>query len=206
MASPILAITGASGSAYGVRLLQVLIEQGTQPIVIVSDAGRLVLKAELGTDRLSDVVGARGWRQEPVTNFAAPIASGSVPTAGMVIAPCSMGTVAAVAHGLSQNLIHRAADVTLKERRRLIVVPRETPLHAGHLQNLLALANLGATIIPAMPAFYHKPVTIEELVDTVVARILDQMGIEHPMIRRWACPPTFCGGGQPQEIPLDDRL
>ena len=198
MASPILAITGASGSAYGVRLLQLLIEQGTQPIVLVSDAGRLVLKAELGTDRLGDLVGARGWRQEPVTNVAAPIASGSVPTAGMVIAPCSMGTVAAVAHGLSQNLIHRAADVTLKERRRLIVVPRETPLHAGHLQNLLALANLGVTVIPAMPAFYHKPATIEELVDTVVARVLDQMGIEHPMIRRW--------GQHQEEVPLDDRL
>lgn len=210
MASPILAITGASGSAYGVRLLQVLVEQGTQPIVVVSDAGRLVLKAELGTDRLSDVVGARGWRQEPVANLASPIASGSVPTAGMVIAPCSMGTAAAVAHGLSQNLIHRAADVTLKERRRLIVVPRETPLHAGHLQNLLTLAQLGATIIPAMPAFYHRPTTVEELVDSVVARVLDQMGIDHPMIRRWGQQPppedAALRFGQPQEIPLDDRL
>lgn len=197
MASPIVAITGASGSAYGIRLLQCLIEQDAEPIVLVSEAGRLVLKVEMGSDRLSDLVGARGWQQESIANVAAPIASGSVPTAGMVIAPCSMGTAAAIAHGLSQNLIHRAADVTLKERRRLIVVPRETPLHAGHLQNLLTLAHLGATVIPAMPAFYHQPATIEDLVDTVVARILDQMGLEHPMIRRW---------GQPQEMPLDDRI
>ncbi|MBI4227458.1 MAG: UbiX family flavin prenyltransferase [Candidatus Omnitrophica bacterium] len=197
MASPILAITGASGSLYGIRLLQCLIEQGTEPVVLVSDAGRLVLKVELGADRLSDLVGARGYHQEAIANFAAPIASGSAPTAGMVIAPCSVGTAAAIAHGISANLIHRAADVTLKERRRLIVVPRETPLHAGHLQNLLTLANLGATILPAMPAFYHKPATIEDLVDTVVARILDHLGIEHPMIRRW---------GQLHEMPLDDRL
>lgn len=197
MASPILAITGASGSAYGIRLLQCFLEQDLEPVVLVSEAGRLVLKVELGSDRLADLVGARGYHQESVVNFAAPIASGSAQTAGMVVAPCSMGTVAAIAHGLSSNLIHRAADVTLKERRRLIVVPRETPLHAGHLQNLLALANLGATIIPAMPAFYHKPSTVDELIDTVVARVLDQMGVPHPMIRRW---------GRPTEIPLDDRI
>lgn len=198
MASPILAITGASGSLYGVRLLQVLIEQELEPVVLLSDAARLVLRVELGTDRLSALVGTRGYRLEPVTNLAASIASGSAESSGMVIAPCSMGTVAAIAHGFSANLIHRAADVTLKERRKLIVVPRETPLHAGHLQNLLTLANLGATIIPAMPAFYHRPATIEELADTVVARLLDHLGIAHPMIRRW--------GEAPQDIPLDDRL
>lgn len=196
--SPILALTGASGAPYGIRLLQILIEQGVEPIVLVSDAGRLVLNVELGSDRLADLVGARGYHEERVTNLAAPIASGSVPTGGMVIAPCSMGTAAAVAHGLSQNLIHRAADVTLKERRRLIVVPRETPLHAGHLQNLLTLTQLGAIVIPAMPAFYHRPTTIEDLVDSVVARILDHLGLDHPMIRRW--------GQAPAEVPLDDRL
>lgn len=195
---PILALTGASGAPYGIRLLQILIEQGVEPIVLVSDAGRLVLNVELGSDRLADLVGARGYHEERVTNLAAPIASGSYPTSGMVIAPCSMGTAAAIAHGLSQTLIHRAADVTLKERRRLIVVPRETPLHAGHLQNLLALTTLGAVVIPAMPAFYHRPATVEDLVDSVVARILDHLGLDHPMIRRWGCAPA--------EVPLDDRL
>ena len=197
MPTPILAITGASGSTYGVRLLQVLIEQGVQPTVVLSDAARLVMKVELGTDRLSDLVGTHGWREESVHNLAAPIASGSYPTSGMVIAPCSVGTAAAVAHGLASNLIQRAADVALKERRRLIVVPRETPLHAGHLQNLLTLANLGATIIPAMPAFYHKPTSVDDLVDSVVARILDHLQIDHALVRRW---------GVPQEVPLDDRL
>lgn len=202
MPTPILAITGASGSIYGVRLLQVLVEQGLEPVVLVSDAARLVLRAELGTDRLSDLVtarlvGAPGYREESIQNLAAPIASGSFPTSAMVIAPCSMGTAAAVAHGICGNLIHRAADVVLKERRKLILVPRETPMHAGHLQNLKTLAELGAVILPAMPAFYHRPATIEELADTVVARILDHLGIDHPMIRRW---------GAPSEIPLDDRL
>ena len=198
MISPILAITGASGSSYGVRLLQVFIEQGTQPVVLLSDAAKLVMKVELGTDRLSDLVGAHGYHVESAANLAAPIASGSYPTAGMVIAPCSMGTVAAIAHGISSNLIHRAADVTLKERRRLIVVPRETPLHAGHLQNLLTLTHLGALVIPAMPAFYHRPATIDDLVDSVVARVLDHLQMDHPMIRRW--------GQAPAEVPLDDRL
>ncbi len=198
MASPILALTGASGSCYGVRLLSVFREQELEPIVLLSDAARLVLKVECGTDRLSDLVGDGGYQVEPVTNLAATIASGSAPTAGMVIAPCSMGTAAAIAHGISQNLIHRAADVTLKERRKLILVPRETPLHAGHLQNLLTLTQLGAIVIPAMPAFYHRPVTIEDLVDSVVARVLDQLGIDHPLIRRW--------GQAPAEVPLDDRL
>ncbi len=201
MTSPILAITGASGSCYGVRLLQILVEQGLQPVVLVSEAGRLVMKVELGTDRLADLVGAHGYHVESVTNLAAPIASGSFPTSGMVVAPCSMGTAAAIAHGISSNLIHRAADVVLKERRKLIVVPRETPLHAGHLQNLTTLANLGAVILPAMPAFYHKPISIDDLVDSVIARILDHLAIDHPMIRRW-------GQAAPilQEIPLDDRL
>lgn len=196
--SLIVALTGASGAPYGIRLLQVLIEQGMEPIVLVSDAGRVVLNVEMGSDRVSDLLGHDGYREERVTNLAAPIASGSFPTAGMVIAPCSMGTAAAVAHGLSQTLIHRAADVTLKERRRLIVVPRETPLHAGHLRNLSALADLGATIIPAMPAFYHHPETIADLVDSVVARVLDHLGVDHPMIRRW--------GQAHQEVPLDDHL
>lgn len=198
MTSPIIALTGASGSCYGVRLLSVFIEQGLQPVVLVSDAARLVMKVELGTERLSDLVGAHGYRVESVANLAAPIASGSYPTSGMVIAPCSMGTAAAIAHGISTHLIHRAADVTLKERRPLIVVPRETPLHAGHLQNLLTLTQLGALVIPAMPAFYHRPATIEGLVDSVVARVLDHLHVDHPMIRRWGCVPA--------EVPLDDVL
>jgi len=198
MASPIVAITGASGSVYGVRLVQLLVEQGAQPTVLVSDAGRLVMKVELGTDRLSDLVGSSGYHVDSVANLAAPIASGSYQTSGMVIVPCSMGTAAAIAHGISSNLIHRAADVTLKERRRLILVPREAPMHAGHLQTLLTLANLGALILPAMPAFYHRPATIDDLVDSVVARILDHLQIDHPVIRRW--------GQVPGEVPLDDRL
>lgn len=198
MTSPIVALTGASGSVYGVRLLQLLIEQNLEPVVLVSDAGRLVLKVEMGTDRLSDLLGERGYRVESVQNFAAPIASGSFQTSGMVIAPCSMGTVAAIAHGISSNLIHRAADVILKERRKLIIVPRETPMHAGHLKNLTTLSELGALILPAMPAFYQKPNDINDLVDSVVARILDHLGVDHPMIRRW--------GQAHQEVPLDDRI
>ncbi|MBI4314158.1 MAG: UbiX family flavin prenyltransferase [Candidatus Omnitrophica bacterium] len=198
MHSPIVALTGASGSVYGIRLLELLVEQGVEPVVIVSDAGRLVLKVEMGTDRLSDLIGARGYRVESVQNFASPIASGSCASPGMIIAPCSMGTVAAIAHGISGNLIHRAADVVLKERRKLIIVPRETPLHAGHLKNLTRLSELGALILPAMPAFYHRPQRIEDLVDSVVARILDHLGVDHPIIRRW--------GEAPKEVPLDDRL
>ncbi len=185
MASPIVAITGASGSVYGVRLIRCLIDRGLNPYVVISDSGKTVMRLELGTDKLIDLVGYRGYQVEEIKNFAAPFSSGSFPTQGMAVAPCSMGTLAAIAHGLSQNLIHRAADVCLKEKRKLIIVPREMPMHLGHLRNLATVAEFGATVIPAMPAFYQKPETMDDLVDTVVARILDHLGVEHNLVERW---------------------
>jgi 4-hydroxy-3-polyprenylbenzoate decarboxylase len=128
-----------------------------------------------------------------VRNFQAGIASGSFLTGGMVICPCSMGTVAAIAHGISENLIHRAADVHLKERRKLIVVPRETPLGLVQLKNLVAIAEAGAVVLPAMPAFYTLPRNVDDMVDFVVARICDQLGVESGLAKRWG------GGGTPSE-------
>lgn len=188
----VVAITGASGAPYAVRLLEALVAAGQTTWLIVSSHGWRLLRTESGIADLAALrahVGADGW-DRCVTVFddadrGAKPASGSVKTLGMVICPCSMGTVAAVAHGTSRSLVERAADVTLKERRRLWLVPRETPLSEIHLENLLRVARAGAVVMPAAPGFYHQPTTIAELVDFVVARILDQVGIEHAIGRRW---------------------
>jgi 4-hydroxy-3-polyprenylbenzoate decarboxylase len=180
----IVAITGATGAIYGVRLLQLLGEiPGIETHLLVSDAGVLNLHQELDMDRkaveaLADVV-------HNVRDVGASIASGSFQTDGMVIAPCSMKTLAAVAHGLSDNLITRAADVVLKERRRLILMVRETPFNLAHLRNMTAVTEMGGIIFPPLPGFYHQPRTIEEMVDHTIGRVLDLFSIPHPVAARW---------------------
>ena len=201
----VVAITGASGQAYGVRLLETLVRAGRNVHLTISPSAAEVMERELDRKvRLdafdpnellgdpADVLGApppaswsRRLHYHHYKDFGAGIASGSFLTGGMVVCPCSMGTAAAVAHGLSQNLIHRAADVHLKERRRLILVPRETPLHLIQLRNLVACAEAGAVVLPASPAFYTRPQSIQDMVDFVVGRICDQLGVEHGLLRRW---------------------
>jgi 4-hydroxy-3-polyprenylbenzoate decarboxylase len=194
----VLAFTGASGGPYGVRLLEVLLQAEYYVDLIISPAAVLVFEREL--DRrinlnrfdLADVLGPKialeklnRVHHHHYQDFQAGIASGSFLTAGMVICPCSMGTVGAIAHGLSQNLIHRAADVHLKERRRLILVPRETPLSVIQLRNLTLCAEAGAIVLPAMPPFYTRPQSLADAVDFIVGRICDQLGIEHNLFERW---------------------
>ncbi len=185
----VLAITGASGAPYAVRLLEVLVRHEVPTWLIVSGHGQRLLREECGIESLEALEAATGdWSNVtlfPEGDRGALPASGSQRTAGMVICPCSMGTVAAVAHGTSRSLVERAADVTLKEGRKLVLVPRETPLSLVHLRNLVAAAEAGATVLPAAPGFYHRPERVGELVDFVVQRILDQFGIEAEVGRRW---------------------
>jgi polyprenyl P-hydroxybenzoate/phenylacrylic acid decarboxylase-like protein len=173
----IIAMTGATGAVYGLRLLQVLREiGGWETHLVVSSAGVLNIRHELGMKR-SDV-GAFADVVHDVGDVGASIASGAFKTHGMIIAPCSMKTLAAVAHGFSDNLISRAADVTLKERRRLVVVPRETPLNLAHIRNMAAVTEMGGIVFPPLPAFYGKAKTLAELIDETVARILELFEIE----------------------------
>src|SRR5947209_3978463 len=194
----VLAMSGASGAPYGVQLLEVLLQTGRTVHLTLSPAAVEVLEQELDRkvrlDRfeLADLLGEASNLAAPgqlhyhhYRDFRAGIASGSFLTAGMVVCPCSMGTAAAIAHGLSQNLIHRAADVHLKERRRLILVPRETPLNAIQLRNLAICAEAGAVVLPAMPAFYTRPRSLQDVLDFIVGRICDQLGVEHGLLRRW---------------------
>lgn len=188
----VAAITGASGAPYAVRLLEQLVAADRQVWLIVTSHGLRLLRTEMdidSVDALRQRVGIDAWRRlvtvyDDADRGAAP-ASGSARNAGMVICPCSMGTLSAVSIGASRSLVERAADVMLKERRPLVLVPRETPLSAIHLQNMLRLARAGAVILPAAPGFYHRPQTVEELVDFIVARVLDQLGVEHALVRRW---------------------
>lgn len=188
----VVAITGASGAPYAVRLLQALVELQVPTWLIVSSHGWRLLRTESGLNTLEALkahVGADAW-DRCVTVFddndrGAKPASGSARTSGMVVCPCSMGTVSAIAHGTSRSLVERAADVALKERRPLIVVPRETPLSLIHLENLTQITRAGATVIPAAPGFYHQPTRIEDLVDFMVARVLDHLGLDHAVGRRW---------------------
>src|SRR4051812_12449367 len=188
----VMAITGASGAPYAVRLLEQMLLAERPVWLIVSSHGLRLLRTELDIDSIDSLrtkVGARAWRSlvrvyDDADRGAAP-ASGSAKNAGMVICPCSMGTLSAVSVGASRSLVERAADVMLKERRPLVLVPRETPLSAIHLQNMLRLSRAGAVILPAAPGFYNKPQTVQELVDFIVARILDQLGVEHQLSKRW---------------------
>jgi 4-hydroxy-3-polyprenylbenzoate decarboxylase len=221
----VLAITGASGVLYAVRLLQVLLQRGTEVHLTISPSGRVVLQQELGirvdpdhfrlhdlTHRPTDTVPGEATEMQRTigemlhgldevfhasgagcgrlvyhhhSDFMAPVASGSFLTRGMIICPCSGGTLSAVVHGASDNLIQRAADVHLKEGRKLILVPRETPLSSIQLDNMKRACDAGAVVLPAMPGWYHGVRTIRDLIDFVVARILDQVGIEHALTRRW---------------------
>lgn len=186
----ILAITGASGAPYAVRLLAALASNHVPTWLLVSSHGWRLIEAESGITDDAGLKRATGGDWSSVTVFddsdrGARPASGSAKSAGMVICPCSMGTVAAIAHGTSRSLIERAADVTLKERRRLILVPRETPLSLVHLRNLTLATEAGAVVLPAAPGFYHRPEKVGDLVDFVVQRILDHLGLEIEIAQRW---------------------
>jgi 4-hydroxy-3-polyprenylbenzoate decarboxylase len=186
----VLAITGASGAPYAVRLLEVLAEARVPVWLIVSGHGVRLLQEECGIGSVEALVAGVAGEGSAVTVYTdadrgAKPASGSQRTAGMVICPCSMGTLSAVAHGSSRSLIERAADVTLKEGRKLILVPRETPLSLVHLRNMAACVEAGAAVLPAAPGFYHRPTGVAELVDFIVQRIVDQLGLELDLTRRW---------------------
>ena len=180
----IVAITGATGAIYGVRLLQTLQRlPQIETHLIVSEAGWLTIAHEL--DMSKDAIRALAHTTHAVNNIGASIASGSFLCDGMIVAPCSMKTLSAIAHGYSDNLISRAADVILKERRRLTLMVRETPLSTIHLNNMLAVANAGGIIFPPVPAFYHQPSSMDEVIEQTVARVLDQHGIHSDTLKRW---------------------
>jgi 4-hydroxy-3-polyprenylbenzoate decarboxylase len=190
-----LALTGASGMAYGLRLCDTLLAAGCRVDVLISQAARVVAKQELDlvlpaeTEASAALLRSRSAGGEVRVygerEWFAPAASGTNPADAMVVCPCSMGSLAAIAHGLSDNLIERAADVMLKERRPLILVPRETPFSLIHLRNMTQLAEAGAVILPANPGFYHRPQSVEAVVDFIAARVLDQLAIPHQLLARW---------------------
>jgi len=180
----IVAITGASGVVYGKRLLEELRNRNVETHLIISRAAEKVIESELGTPK-EEIESFATYVYE-VDDLRAPLVSGSFKTDGMVIIPCSMKTLAGIAHGYSSNLILRAADVALKEKRKMVLVPRETPLNVVHLENMLALAKQGVIILPAMPAFYHRPKETESVVNYVVGKVLDILGLEHKLFERWA--------------------
>jgi len=190
-----LALTGASGMAYGLRLLECLLKADCRVDLLVSQAARIVARQELDITFPADHAALSEFLQSRYAGgeihaygekeWFAPAASGTNPAHAMVICPCTMGAVAAIAHGLSDNLMERAADVMLKEKRPLIIVPRETPFSLIHLRNLTALAEAGATILPASPGFYHRPQSVEQVMDFIVARVLDQLGMPHTLLSRW---------------------
>lgn len=189
----IIGITGASGSIYGIRLCSVLLSMGFKLHLIITDAGWRVIHDELEwnvakrKETLEEHFGslAGEYIYYSIQDIGASIASGSFRTEGMVIIPCSMGTLSGIANGASNNLLKRAADVMLKEERKLIIIPRETPLHRIHLEHMLKLSSMGASIVPAMPGFYNKPKTIDDLVNFQVGKVLDLMKIDHQLFKRW---------------------
>lgn len=192
-----LAITGASGSAYGLRLLEVLLALGVRVQLMISAPGRMVIAEETDlrlpsrASEIAAILGARFAAPEGALrvygkeDWFAPVASGSNPPDAMVVCPCTTGTLAELAAGTSRTLIERAADVAIKERRPVILVVRETPFSAIHLENMLRLARVGVTIMPANPGYYHRPEEVEDLVDYMVARVLDHLGLKHELMMRW---------------------
>jgi flavin prenyltransferase len=192
-----VALTGASGMPYGLRLIDCLVAANIRVWVLYSQAAQIVAQQEMQLQLPARAAEAGEWLRERCgarpdqlqvfgrEEWFAPVASGSNPADAMVVCPCSMGTLASIAQGLSDNLIERAADVSIKEGRKLILVPRETPLSALHLENMLRLARLGAVILPPSPGFYNHPHSIDDMIDFVVARILDQLGVEHSLMPRW---------------------
>ncbi len=192
-----LALTGASGMGYAMRLLETLLAGGHTVYLVYSQAAQFVARQELDFPLPAKASEARTaliehYRCNPEQlqvfareDWTAPIASGSGVTDAMVVCPCTMGALSAIANGASENLIERAADVTIKEGRKLILVPRETPLSPIHLENMLKLSRIGVVMLAANPGFYHRPATVQEVVDFIVARILDQLGVEHTLMARW---------------------
>ncbi len=191
----VVGITGASGAVYGIRLIETLIASEVEVHLVVTEAGWRVLKEELGWDttkryaafdvNFHEQLNRKQLILHPNADIGATIASGSFQVEGMIIMPCSMGTLASIAHGISDDLMTRAADVMLKEGRKLLLVPRETPLHAIHLENMLTLAKMGVKLIPAMPAFYYGPQSIEDMINFLVGKVLDQLPLDHDLYRRW---------------------
>ena len=197
-----VAITGASGAVYGLRLVEELLKGGKSVRLLISSPGFIVLKEETGIrwqgseSEINEQVRDHFNAGDKLTyydnaNFFSPLASGGAGRGVMVIAPCSMGTLGRIAGGMSSNLIERAADVVLKERGKLILVPRETPLNDIHLENMLKLSRMDARIVPAMPGFYQKPESVGDLVDFVVGKILDQVGVEHSLVQKWGGGVTY---------------
>lgn len=198
MGKYIVGITGASGAIYGMRLIEECLKAGHEIFLTITKSGRIVIKEELNLDLYLGVemieekllnyfkVSKEVFTYYDIDHISGAIASGSFRTDGMIIAPCSMSTVSAIAQGSSNNLLERAADVILKEGKPMILIPRETPLSAIHLENLLKLARLGVKIIPPMPSFYTQPKTIDDIVNNTVGRILDQLNIEHNLCKRWS--------------------
>lgn len=187
----IVGISGASGAPYAAKLIEELLRSGFEINLMITRAAKEIIKAELALD-LTDDEGemvrkyfGKDIKYHDIDNLSSPLASGSFRTKGMIVIPCSMSTLASLANGLSSNLMERAADVMLKEKRRLILVLRETPLNLIHLENMRALALSGADIVPAMPAFYHKPKGISDMVDFMVGKVLDLLGLEHELYKRW---------------------
>jgi flavin prenyltransferase len=180
----IVGITGASGTVYGVRLLEVLKGiEGVETHLIMSQGAKVTMRHEMSMDPES-VEGLADHVHSP-KNLAAPLSSGSYLTEGMIVAPCSMKSLAMIANSLSDNLLIRAADVMLKERRRLVLIPRETPLHLGHLRHMVAVTEMGGVILPPVPSFYHAPDSIEDIIDHTIGKALDLVGIPHELFRRW---------------------
>jgi len=182
----VIGITGASGAIYAKRLLDVLSEKEVEVDLIITSPGKYTIRHELGLT--SEELGKLAIATWDITDIAADVASGSQLRDGMVILPCTMDMVAKMAHGISDNLLLRCFDVMLKENRKIIIVPRETPLHEIHLENLLRLKRLGVTILPPVTTFYHRPTSILDLVDFIIAKILDQFNIPHTLIERWKKP------------------
>ena len=192
-----LAFTGASGMPYGIRLLECLLDAGCRVQLLSSQVAQIVARQEMALELPARAAETQAFFREryaalPGTlevygreEWFAPVASGSNPPDAMIVCPCTMGTLASIAQGLASNLIERAADVVLKEGRKLVLVPRETPFSAIHLENMLRLSRAGAVILPPNPGFYHHPKSVEELVDFVVARILDQVAVPHVLMQRW---------------------
>jgi 4-hydroxy-3-polyprenylbenzoate decarboxylase len=179
----VVGLSGATGAVYGIRLLEVLRDLDADTHLVLTDPGRRNI--ELETDWRVDDVLRLASRVHDIGNIAACIASGSFLTDGMAVCPCSMKTLSGIVHSYNENLLNRAADVTLKERRRLVLVPRETPLHKGHLDLLTRAADLGAIILPPMVAWYHRPTSVQEIIDQTVGKVLDALGFEHGLFRRW---------------------
>ena len=182
----VVGLSGASSPIYGIRTLEALKEAGVETHLVVSDGARRTITLE--TRWTVEKVQSLATVVYDNRDLAASISSGSFLTDGMIVAPCSMRTLSAIAHSQGQDLLVRAADVTLKERRKLVLVTRETPLHLGHLRNMVQATEIGATILPPMPAFYHAPATVDDIVNQTVGKILDQFRVEHALFRRWRSP------------------